>query len=73
MAVVTIIDEGPGIDERHLKDIFTYGFSTKNTDKNRGIGLAFVKQVVDSHMGMIFARNENLKGARFTVYLPTTL
>ena len=60
-----------GGEERHLKEIFKYGFSTKTSRRSRGVGLSFVKHVVDSHMGMIKAENARGKGAKFTILFPT--
>lgn len=45
-----IQDNGPGIKSEHLKDIWQDGFSTK---KSSGIGLSFVKRVVENHQGSV--------------------
>src|SRR5699024_8049113 len=43
-------DNGPGIKTEHLKDIWQPGFSTKDSS---GIGLSFVKRVIENHQGNI--------------------
>ncbi|MFZ3579314.1 sensor histidine kinase [Virgibacillus sp. DJP39] len=45
-----IHDNGPGIHPSHLKSIWDDGFSTK---KSSGIGLTFVKRIVENHNGRI--------------------
>ncbi|WP_404454203.1 HAMP domain-containing histidine kinase [Virgibacillus necropolis] len=45
-----IHDNGPGIPPSHLKSIWEDGFSTK---KSSGIGLTFVKRIVENHNGRI--------------------
>ncbi|WP_164668140.1 sensor histidine kinase [Virgibacillus doumboii] len=45
-----IQDNGPGIKSEHLKNIWRDGFSTK---KSSGIGLSFVKRVVENHKGSV--------------------
>jgi len=39
--------------------------------KGSGIGLAFVKSVLDAHGGRIGVESEAGKGSTFTVFLPT--
>lgn len=45
-----IKDNGPGIQATHLNSIWTDGFSTKNSS---GLGLSFVKKVVENHQGTV--------------------
>lgn len=45
-----IVDNGPGIQATHLNSIWTDGFSTKNSS---GLGLSFVKKVVENHQGKV--------------------
>ncbi len=69
-AVITVADDGPGINPINIKRIFTAGFTTKK--KGWGLGLALVRRIVhDIHRGKIEVKSEEKKGTRFTVYLPT--
>lgn len=62
---VKFIDNGSGIDEKNIEQIYDFGFTT--TDGS-GIGLYHVKEIMDSIKGRIFATN-NLpeRGATFTI------
>ena len=66
--VITVDDDGPGIDEATLPRIFEPYFTTKND--GTGLGLAIVKKIVVEHSGSIDAdRSPVLGGARFSVHL----
>ena len=67
-AVLTVADEGPGID-RGLRDrIFDPYFTTKGT--GTGLGLTIVKKIVLQHGGEIQAGERPGGGASFSVVLP---
>ncbi|MBA2126607.1 histidine kinase [Hyphomicrobium methylovorum] len=81
---ITIDDEGPGIPEDRLGQIFDRFYSDRpQTDtkrgKNSGLGLSISREIVASHHGEIFAENlprntgSGIAGARFTVRLPLTI
>ncbi|GBU24348.1 histidine kinase protein [Fibrobacteria bacterium R8-3-H12] len=46
-AEITVADTGKGIEQEHLKNIFTPFFTTK--EQGTGLGLAIVKKIVDLH------------------------
>ncbi|MGH7173360.1 MAG: PAS domain-containing sensor histidine kinase [Gemmataceae bacterium] len=65
---LSVFDQGTGISEAikpHLLDPF---FSTK--ERGTGLGLAVVRQIVDSHGGRVEAVSEAGHGARFDVWWP---
>ena len=69
-AVIEVEDDGPGIPESDLVNIFER-FS-KGEGGGFGLGLSIVKSGVDYMGGSVFAENRKppLHGARFTVALP---
>ena len=64
--VVTIADNGPGVDKEKEELLFVRRFTTKTT--GHGIGLVSCKQIIDNHQGTISYRYEN--GARFEIVIP---
>jgi len=74
-AVVTVKDEGVGIDEENLPIIFDRFRQANATITRRhgglGLGLAIVRQLTELHGGSVEATSEGLgKGSIFTVRLP---
>lgn len=75
-AKVEIEDDGPGIPENELDNIFLKYYQVNNTlskggyNWGTGIGLYFTKLLVDMHHGFIKAENKPEKGMIFTVILP---
>ena len=67
--ILQISDNGQGISEEELPyifDAFYQGLNNKN-NTGTGIGLAFVKQMVESMNGSITAANSKEGGAEFTI------
>jgi nitrogen fixation/metabolism regulation signal transduction histidine kinase len=67
-AVLTVADEGPGIDRAVRDRIFDPYFTTKGT--GTGLGLAIVKKIVLQHGGEIQVGDRPGGGASFSVALP---
>lgn len=72
--VCNIQDQGPGIPQDQLSNIFmpfTHA-ETENTSQGNGVGLglSFVKVVADKHRGTIEATNGEAGGAQFTLRIP---
>ncbi len=67
--VISVVDEGHGIDPRHLEDIFEPDFTTRSS-AGRGLGLAYVQEVVAAHGGAVWASSELDRGTTMRVELP---
>ncbi len=66
---VIVEDDGPGIPEEYMSNLFKPFFTTKTT--GTGLGLANTKRIVEAHQGWITARNREPHGASFHLYFPT--
>jgi sensor histidine kinase regulating citrate/malate metabolism len=61
----------PGFIPRELRTmIFTPGFSTKSNSKDRGLGLASIKHLVESYKGFVVVSSHLNKGTCFSVGFP---
>ncbi|WP_455366249.1 ATP-binding protein [Kaarinaea lacus] len=70
MMELRVIDNGPGIPENLMDNIFEPYTSTKT--KGGGLGLAVVKRIVEEHSGVVFAENQHEGGACIVVRLPAS-
>jgi signal transduction histidine kinase len=74
IAEISIRDTGCGIPADKLQKIFDPYYTTKTADAHgqggTGIGLAFCKDVIDSHGGRIRVESVVGKGTMFTLKLP---
>jgi len=65
---IWVEDNGTGIPQEKMKNIFSPYFTTK--DKGTGLGLAVSYRIIQDHDGDIFVDSEPGLGTRFTFYLP---
>lgn len=68
--VVTIEDDGHGIEPRVLERIYDPFFTTKPEGEGTGLGLAISNEIVGRHGGFIELDSMPGQGARFEVWLP---
>jgi two-component system phosphate regulon sensor histidine kinase PhoR len=71
---ITVEDKGVGISLENQRHVFKNLFRVSTGDiynvKGFGIGLYYVKTIVEAHGGHINLKSELNKGSRFDVYLP---
>jgi two-component system sensor histidine kinase ChvG len=76
---LAVEDEGPGIPDGKLDDIFDRFYSERPTSEqfgsHSGLGLSISRQIVEAHQGRISAENRrdgagHIIGARFVIRLP---
>ena len=74
MLRLSVADQGIGMDEKELRNIFKKFYRTKKAEKSgeagTGIGLSIVEQIVAHHGGRIEVSSTPGKGSCFTMVLP---
>lgn len=68
MILISVRDNGNGIDDELKDKIFRPNFTTKTS--GMGLGLAMVKNIISSHGGNIWFESEPQKGTTFFFTLP---
>lgn len=71
-AQITIQDNGKGIDEHHLEDIFKMFYRASASSNGSGLGLYIVKEILQKLNGTIEVQSALNKGSRFTLTIPNT-
>lgn len=75
--MITVCDDGPGVPEEYLTQIFEPFFRVSQArDRNSGgtgLGLAISKHAIEAHQGQISLFNQQGGGLCVTVTLPLTL
>ena len=66
--VISVKDQGAGIDPEHLDRIFDPFFTTK--EAGTGLGLSVAHQVITQHGGLIKAERNPDRGMTFSISLP---
>ena len=69
-ACIEVIDDGPGIREHLLPRIFEPNFTTRRAEGGTGLGLAMVREGIQSLGGEILVDSTEGQGTRFRILLP---
>jgi signal transduction histidine kinase len=74
---LTVQDNGAGIPPQYQEKIFEKFFRIPTGDvhtvKGHGLGLNYVKNVIEQHGGKIHIQSEEGKGSTFSIFLPLDL
>ena len=71
--IISVSDNGKGIDVKDLPYIFEPGFSTKYSEDgliSTGLGMVNVKNLIEDMKGSISVVSVRTKGTEFEIYLP---
>jgi PAS domain S-box-containing protein len=69
---ISVTDTGIGIDEETRQRVFDPFFSTKDTERGTGLGLACVYGIVKNHGGVVEVFSKINCGTTFNILLPST-
>jgi len=69
-SVVSIHDNGPGIDSQHLDKIFDPFFTTKDVGEGMGLGLSICYRIIQDYDGRVSVKTEKGKYCEFTLEFP---
>ncbi|MFO1422192.1 MAG: PAS domain S-box protein [Candidatus Competibacteraceae bacterium] len=70
-ALIEVVDNGPGMDEKTLKRIFEPFFTTKEVGAGTGLGLSVSYFIItEQHNGRLSVMSKPGQGARFSIRLP---
>lgn len=72
--IISIEDNGVGVDEQHLSRLFEHLYRVENSRNRRtggsGLGLSICAQIVAAHQGIITAKQSKLGGLAVVIELP---
>ena len=68
--IFSVKDNGGGIPNEIIDKIFQPGFSTKNKNRESGMGLNIVKNIIEDHKGTVKVISEINKGTEFQISFP---
>ena len=68
--VLSITDNGEGIDQESISRIFTPFFTTKQNGEGTGLGLSIVAKIVQEHQASLSLRSNKNSGTSFQVRFP---
>jgi len=71
--ILSVRDEGVGMDKKTLARIFDPFFTTKGSDQGNGLGLSMAHLIAKQHGGFIEAESEPGVGSTFSLYLPAMI
>jgi signal transduction histidine kinase len=73
LALITVEDDGVGIPEEFLPNLFDAFVTSRLDSRGTGLGLTVASGIIQQHGGTISASNREEGGARLQLTLPAAL
>jgi len=72
--IIKVKDNGRGIEDSQIKNIFKMfeAVKTDRTNQSMGVGLVICKNIIEKHKGKISVESEIGKGSTFIIQLAKT-
>ncbi len=70
--VLDVEDDGVGIPKENLSRVFEPFYTTKETGKGIGLGLAMAYGAIKQHFGFVEVESAPSLGSRFSIFIPST-
>ncbi|MBC8054640.1 MAG: histidine kinase [Sphingobacteriaceae bacterium] len=70
--LISIADNGTGMDENTQKKIFEPFFTTKDVGEGTGLGMSIAYNTIKRHNGTLVVKSQAGKGSEFIIDLPIT-
>lgn len=71
--IVSVSDQGPGMNEEQLSHAFDRFWQSRRTDREgAGLGLTITRGIVEAHGGRIWVESKEGEGSKFSFTLRTT-
>lgn len=71
--IISVSDEGTGIEKENLDKIFESFFTTKVTGEGTGLGLSISKRLIEANGGVIEVESTPGRGSTFRLVLPAAV
>ncbi|MBQ3640768.1 ATP-binding protein [bacterium] len=68
--IVKIKDDGQGISQENINNVFNVGFTTKPKGIGTGLGLSISKKIIELHKGEIKFHSKENEGCEFEINIP---
>ena len=68
--MLIVDDEGPGVPEQRLEQVFEPHFRLSGNQQGYGLGLGIARSIAHSHGGEVSLQNLSVGGLRVTLSMP---
>ena len=71
---IEISDDGPGLPDQKMNEVFARGFRLDEQTSGTGLGLNIVKDIVEVYKGKVWLeKSKNLGGLQVNIILPISI